>query len=355
MIETSACVAPMMVRCWVGAGLALTVPAVAWAQATFTEVPITVDGNPNVRASWVNNHDAVAATVFDGANAALEGVVLHGGSVTLIAPPYTGSGPAQPQQIDDSGNVLGYALYQPLNIPQMFLLRDGVADANYDIALIEPFGTQGLTNPNPIGLAAGKIIFYTEVISLSAPTDPSYGIPPTLHQTPEFNQFQTIHSVNAQGMVAGRSYPLNGRGSVFFGRGSDFTLLQPAGAISSAGGYVNDASAVAGSYVDASGAPHGFVYANGGYTFFDMPSRAISINVTGFSDTGRVVGSYAGYYDGQLHVFRYNGSVVSAFGGLPGYDSVSVALNAGNAMVVAVQGGAGEWRSAMVTCSGSGC
>jgi hypothetical protein len=86
-----------------------------------------------------------------------------------------------------------------------------------------------------------------------------------------------------------------------------------------------------------------------------MPTRALSIKVTGFSDTGRVVGSYASYNTGVQHVFRYNGAVTSAFGSEPGYDNISVALNAGNAMVVAVQDGNRAWRSEAVTCSGTGC
>jgi hypothetical protein len=334
----------------------LAAPAAAHAQTTFTQTPITVNGHQDVRASWINDSGAIAATVFDHENDAVAGAVLQGTTVTYIKPPYPGSAPAQPQQIDDSGNVLGYAIYQPLDIPQMFLLRAGVPDPNYDIALIEPFGTQHLTIPNPIGIAAGKYIFYTRVISLSAPTDPTYGLPPDqLYQTPEFNQFQTIHSINAKAQVAGWSYGLGSKGAVFFGRGNDFTLLLPAGALSSAGGYVNASGAVAGSYVDSAGAPHGFVYANGAYTSFDMPTRAQSINVTGFSDTGRVVGSYAGYYDGSQHVFRYNGTTTSAFGSEPGYVTIQVALNTGNTMVVALQDGAGAWHSETVTCSGAGC
>jgi hypothetical protein len=335
---------------------AVAAPAAAQAQTTFTETPITVNGHQNVRASWINRHDAVVATVFDHANEPVAGAVLQGTTVTYVKPPYTGSGPAQPQQIDDSGNVLGFAQYIPLNIPQMFLLRAGVADPNYDIALIEPFGTQGLTQPNPIGIGGGRVIFYTRIISLSAPTDPSYGIPPNpLHYTPEYSQFQTILSVNAHGIVAGRSYGLNGQGEVFFGRGSDFTQIAPAGALSSSGGYINAAGAVAGSYVDSAGAPHGFVYANGAYTSFDMPTRALSIKVTGFSDTGRVVGSYASYNTGVQHVFRYNGAVTSAFGSEPGYDNILVALNSGNKMVVALQDGGGAWHSEVVTCNGAGC
>jgi hypothetical protein len=335
---------------------AVAAPAAAQAQTTFIETPITVNGHQNVRASWINRHDAVVATVFDHANEPVAGAVLQGTTATYIKPPYTGSGPAQPQQIDDSGNVLGFAQYIPLNIPQMFLLRAGVADPNYDIALIEPFGTQGLTQPNPIGIGGGRVIFYTRIISLSAPTDPSYGIPPNpLHYTPEYSQFQTILSVNAHGIVAGRSYGLNGQGEVFFGRGSDFTQIAPAGALSSSGGYINASGAVAGSYVDSAGAPHGFVYANGAYTSFDMPTRALSIKVTGFSDTGRVVGSYASYNTGVQHVFRYNGAVTSAFGSEPGYDNILVALNSGNKMVVALQDGGGAWHSEVVTCNGAGC
>jgi hypothetical protein len=54
------------------------------------------------------------------------------------------------------------------------------------------------------------------------------------------------------------------------------------------------------------------------------------------------------------HVFRYNGDTVAAFGAVPASDTILVALNVHERMLVAVQSGL-QYRSYAVICRGSGC
>lgn len=328
--------------------------APALAQTQFQMHPIVISNNANVESAGINGKGDIAATVFNSAGTALVGVIVNGSSVTRLPAPYASGGAAYPQVIDDEGDVLGYSYIAPLYVPHMFLFRDGKIVPEYNLVLVSTFGAQPFLQPNPIGLAGRRLIFYTNVVSLDVPTDPRYGVPAVLFYVPQTNTFQTAHGITAAGIVAGTAYSFGGPRTVFMGRGGDFVTLTPPGATSVDGGYINDAGQVAGSYVDAAGAPHGFVYSGGTYTSFDMPQSARSVTVTGISSNGRVVGSYVGSHGEAQHLFLYNGTTVSAFGTMPFYDTVSVAVNAHSEMAVAVVNGL-TYRSYALTCSGPGC
>jgi probable HAF family extracellular repeat protein len=338
----------------VWAGVAMAVAGPAAAQTRFPQHPIVVSDNANVDATGINDHGSIVATVFDGGGTALGGLVVSAGSVTRLPIPYAGGGVAYPQAIDNENDVLGYAYESEAHVPHMFLIKDGAIDPDYNIVLVSTFGAEPFLQPNTIGIAARSIVFYTNVVSLSAPTDPAYGIPPHFHYVPEFNRFQTAKSINAAGIVAGTAYNLSEPTQVFMGQGTDFTLLTPPGATSVKGGYINAGGQVAGSYLDASGAPHGFVYAKGVYTGFDMPATAAAVSVTGINASGRVVGSFVAADGSGQHAFIYNGSTTTAFGAFAATDTVSVAVNSVDDMAVAVQSGL-TYRSFAVACQGTGC
>ncbi len=63
---------------------------------------------------------------------------------------------------------------------------------------------------------------------------------------------------------------------------------------------INNRDEVAGSYVDASGVSHGYLYLNGHYTRFDVPG-ATSTRLSGVNDFGQLVGTYV--RGGTLHGF----------------------------------------------------
>ena len=325
----------------------------ALAQPTFTSQPIVIDKNANVQATSINDLGAYTANVFGADGTAVAGVVVNGTTITKIPHLYPDGAASVGEAIDNHGNVLGYETVGLFAVPHMFLIRGGKLDRDYNLVLVGSFGGEPV-QPNPIGFADGRLIFYTEVISFSAPTDPLYGLPHHLYHTPVYDQFQTARSVNSSGVVAGNDYALAGNHTVFVGRYPNFTQLLPPGAVSAGGGYVNDHNEVAGSYVDASGKPHGFVYANGNYTSFDMPTAAEKVTVTGISNSGRVVGTYVSQSGVQQYGFLYNGTTVSSFGDFSGRDNATVALNNNAQMLLAVQNGP-AWRSYLVTCTGTGC
>ncbi len=331
----------------------LSVAPYAFAQTTFTSQPIVIGKHANVQAVSINDSGAYAANVYAYGGTLLAGVVVNGGTVTTIPHLYQYGAAPTVQAIDNNGDILGYETEGLFAVPHMYLIRNGVLDRRYNIVLVGSFGGQPV-QPNPIGFADGRLIFYTEVVSFTAPTDPSFGIPSHLFHSPMYDQFQTARSINKAGVVAGNDYGLSGNHTVFFGRYPNFTQLLPPGAVSAGGGYVNDKNEVAGSYVDAAGVPHGFVYQNGAYTSFDMPTKARKVTVTAISDTGRVAGTYVSGSGGKQFGFLYNGTTVSSFGTFSGFDNATVALNNNNQLLLAVQNGA-DWRSYLVTCQGSGC
>jgi probable HAF family extracellular repeat protein len=66
---------------------------------------------------------------------------------------------------------------------------------------------------------------------------------------------------------------------------------------------INDSGVIVGSYTDASGAGHGFVYDRGKFTTLDFPGSA-STSATAINNSGTIVGYYAGAL-GLAHGFRY--------------------------------------------------
>ena len=335
---------------FIGVGLWATS---ACAQPSFTSQQILIGKDADVQATSINDSGIYAANVFGAGGVALAGAIVNGTTITRLPHVYPDGAAPLVQAIDNHNNILGYETEGLFAVPHLFLIRNGKLDRHYDLVLVSSFGGQPV-QPNPIGFSDGRIIFYTEVISFSTPTDPSYGIPRHLVHTPMYDQFQTIRSVNSSGVVAGNDYGLGGDNTVFYGQYPRFKQLLPPGAVSAGGGYINDNNEVAGSYVDASGTPHGFVYAGGKYTSFDMPAPASKVTVTGISDTGRVVGVYLSPHGARQHGFLYNGQTVSSFGDLMGRNNVFVALNNKSQMLLAIQNGL-AWHSYLVTCSGSGC
>jgi probable HAF family extracellular repeat protein len=157
-------------------------------------------------------------------------------------------------------------------------------------------------------------------------------------------------------MIAGTSFSLSGIRTMFEGKGKNFSSVLPPGSINTLGGFLNNTGAIAGSYIDASRAYHGFVYQSGTYTTFDMPVTASEIAVTGIDDNGRVVGYYTSVTKPKVHAFLYNGSTVSTFGDFPQYNNVAVVINNSGVMAVSSQWpNANKYLSYRVTCSGTGC
>ncbi len=334
--------------------LASTAPLTARAATRLTQQQISISGNTDIDATAINAAGVITAAVFDVPNNTQTGVILDHGAITTLPAPYAGSAAPIPRAINAQGDVLGYA-YEGIS-PHMFLYRAGQFDPNADVSLvIEP--QQGPA-PLPIGLNRRSAVFYTIITGQQNPTDPIYGKLGHVRSMPVLLRYQTAHSLNGSGILAGTTFYGNAS-EVFFGRDRNFTELLPPGAVSSAGGFTNDAGVVAGTYTDSSNVQHGFTWANGTYTSFDLPEPAqpYSAAVTGINKVGRVVGTYASEASGKQRAFLFNGQTVTAFGKYGNTDVLSVSLNDHGTILLSRQIGqqADQYASYIVKCSGTGC
>lgn len=336
--------------------LAISLASQAQAQTSFTAHRLKIAGNQDIDATAINDRDDIVATVFKAADGTQSGIILRHGAVTTLPAPYSNSGAAIPQAINNNGDVLGYTYegFQPI----MFLWQNGQynqAAAQIPLEIEQQAGPP----PLPIGINDRDQIFYTIITGMENPTRPIYGKLAHLHSMPVFMRYQTARSNNRTGIIAGNAF-YESKSEVFVGKGKqNFTTLTPPGAISATGGFVNDKGQVAGTYTDTSNIQHGFIWQAGAYTSFDMPEQAqpYSTIVTAINDSGRVVGTYTSASTGQTHAFLYNGATVTAFGQYNSADTVSVAINNPGTLLVSVQiqASATNYASYRVACSGEGC
>ena len=184
----------------------------------------------------------------------------------------------------------------------MFLLHAGHYDANADVTLV--IEQQQGPAPLPIGVSRKDDVFYTIITGQQNPTDPIYGKLPHVRSMPYLMRYQTAHSLNASGMLAGTTF-YSASSEVFVGQGKAFSTLLPPGAVTAKGGYVNDAGEVAGTYIDSGNVQHGFTWLGGTYTSFELPEPAqpYSATITGINNAGRVVGVYTSQTSGRSRAF----------------------------------------------------
>jgi probable HAF family extracellular repeat protein len=323
----------------------------AHAQTTFTEQTLSISGNKNIDATAINGKGDIVAAVFDSTRGTQSGVVLSGKKVTTLPSPYQGSGAPVPQAINDRGDVLGYA-YEGIQ-PHMFLWRGGQYNAADDVTLV--IEQQQGPPPLPIGLNHRDAVFYTIITGQMNPTDPIYGKLPKVRSMPYLLRYQTAHSLNADGTLAGTTF-YESSSEVFVGKGKAFLELLPPGAIKSSGGFVNDDGEVAGTWTDSSNTQHGFTWLNGAYTSSELPEMAqpYSAAVTGINNAGRVVGVYTSQATGKQYAFLYNGQTVTAFGEHSAQDLVTVEINDGGGILVSrqIKQETANYLSYRLTCTG---
>jgi len=330
------------------------------ASTKFATSQIVIGGDVNVDATALNDSGVIVGTEYANITDAPIGVVLKGNSVSVLPPPYDPNGGPYPQAIDKNGNIAGWAGRGTGDFPSLFLWHAATKkyDPSYSIPLNVDYGTGAAHIVNAIGLAADGEVFFNLIYSFSASDAPKFGTPGHLKLVPQLSRFVRLNSINATGAVAGIAFSSLGPGSVFMKDTTHgYKLLKPASASSADGGFINASGSVAGSYSDASRHWHGFVYTAGKYTLFDLPETASSATVTGFSDTGRVVGAYISAKTGEQHAFLYNGTTVSAFGTYDFSENVAVSINNHSNMTVARQffDSKPNYESYRVTCSGTGC
>jgi hypothetical protein len=166
-----------------------------------------------------------------------------------------------------------------------------------------------------------------------------------------------LSGLNNRGVLVGRSgLQVNGSEieAAFAGGNGSYTTIAPPGATYVYSAAINDHGDVAGSYWDASHAYHGFVYAKGKYTVFDVPAKASALMVGGINNLGRVIGVYTDPARSEQRLFWYNGSTVTGFGKFSEYDYVFPALNDRGEGIVQDSTGPTQ-TSYTILCTGPGC
>ena len=344
------------------AALSATLPMLA-AQAQTTKFnikQIVVAGDDNVQAAALNDSGVIVGTVYAGITGAPSGFSMAGNTVTTLPSPNVQGAGFNPRAIDATGNIYGWARAAAGSVGDAltyYLSNSGTYNAAYQSTVLAPSNIEADTVPVAMGLNAKGEVFFNTIYSLSGPVGTNYGKPPNYKSVPAIDRFTEIESLNNSGTIAVEGFSFSGVYSLYFGKGKTFTQVLPTGSINTRGGLLNNTGAIAGSYLDTSRAPHGFVYAGGNYTTFNMPEAASAISVTGFNDLGRVVGSYSSAADGKQHAFLYNGTTVASFGGFDSLDTVKLAINNKGAIIVADQINAHtlKFLSYRVACTGSGC
>ena len=316
--------------------------------ATYHLQTLVIDGATSVTANAINDHGAIAGD-YTGATATHGFILSRSGIRTLPDLCGMSSCVPIPTAITDNGIVAVYA--SAYGEWGGFLWRNGAYAMDSGIVL----GSFGCAAPvlavNEHGFVGfnacqGSGIQYPYAGNYTAPTR----IP--------IDYFAAIVSVNRQGDVAGTWYPFVGNTVIpslfhYTPTGKLVSVL-PAGAQDSAGGFINDQKQIAGTYMDAAGASHGFVYQDSNYSSFDIPGQAAQIIVQAIDNTGRVAGTYLNTAAGTQGVFIYNGARVNTFGSFAQSDIITVAMN--NKGVTVVSDLASNIAEAYrVTCTGTGC
>ncbi len=336
---------------------ALALPATAYAAAApakFAVRQIAINGNTDFDAASINAAGAIVGALFDAKAGTETGMEISGGTATALPNPGEPFTTFFPRVIDDAGDVLGYAADPGLGLTDMFLLQSGSFNSAYTHAVIEPGNASGVA-PLPMSLTGNLKVSFNTILTLSAPVQTNYGRPPKYHNVPRQGEFTQINSVNRRGMVAGIAFSQSGPSAVYTGKGRAFATIAPPNAASVMGGYINDANTVAGSFVDAANAWHGFTYNGGKITVFDMPQASSRIAVTGINRAGRVVGVYTDS-TGAQHGFLWTGSTVYSFGKYAAGRPVALAIgNSGGIVASELDPPTGLYRSDLVTCRGAGC
>ena len=335
------------------------------ASTRFAAHQIVIDGDINVDATALNDSGTIVGTEFAPITEHPVGFIMKGNAISVLRPPYDPNGGPYPQAIDKAGNIVGWAGRGTGDYPSLFYWNAATKkyNASYEIPLNLIYGNAAGHIVNATGLGAKGEVFYNLIYNFSASDIPKFGTPGHFTQVPLLSRFVRLNSINATGEVAGIAFSSTGPGSVFMHDTHGYKLLLPPGAQKADGGFINASGAVAGSYGARGVSPlapglwHGFVYNAGQYTTFDMPEAASSISVTGFSDTGRVVGSYTSAATQKKHAFLYNGTTVSTFGTYDNAENIFVSVNNHSALLLARQffDQKPNYESYRVTCSGAGC
>lgn len=285
-----------------GIGYSCVVDAAA---QSLSFVPFHINGATNIEITGVNDSGIAVGAYWSANSAVPSGFVGHAGRVTTLpSPPIPGyKAVPLPTSINSQGYVVGTYVAGSF---QGFVWYAGKYVFDFSLgrqlsALPPPIITSGNTIGYNYYQAPGVSYLYEGKINSTRPVN--------------VGDFAVLKSINSKNEVSGEFDWLIGRApvsAVFLARGSKVEILQPPGAKSSFGGFLNEQGQVAGSLIDQGGTARGFLYTKGVYQSFDMPLASLQMSVEGIDTKGTVVGTYMDA--AARHGFIFQSGITKTFG-----------------------------------------
>jgi hypothetical protein len=281
--------------------------------------PFQIGAASNVYITGINDQGVAVGTYWSTDFGLRQGFVGRSGRVTTLPNPLKKNGLSalpMPTSINDQGIVAGEFLLDKF---YGFVWASGSYVAQYDL------GYQVALLPPPT-LGAGRVIGYNRYADSGISS--IYMGKINSPQAADVGGFGILSSLNSHNEAAGQfqwfigSNPIT---AVFLYKSGEAQPLLPSGAISSFDGYINEVGQVAGAFVDSKRQEKGFLYTQGRFEIFSIPSESAKLTVDGVDSSGSVVGEYEDRV--AKHGFVYRSGDVVTFGSWSRSDNVAVSIS----------------------------
>jgi len=275
----------------------LTLVISASAQFTFTS--LDYPGGTLTTARGINDHGQIvgAYRILPPRHALL---IENGQYIPLAPNTVLGATYSEAFKINDRGDVVGVFL-DVNGFSHGFLLRKGV---------VTTLDFPGASETLALGInASGTVVGYWDVLDANGNLLAIHGY---TWKGGSFTQFDfpgatdtSLFGINARGDVVGGwdtgvTSPIE-HGFICSNKQCTTFDVPVAGATITQGDDINAHGDIAGGWVDAGGALHGFLLADGNFTSLDFPGATTTI-AFGINAAGQIVGRYVAA-DGSIHGF----------------------------------------------------
>ena len=313
-------------------------------------VPFDISGDTNVAISAINDSGVAVGSYFPGGQSVLKGFVGKQGTAFVLPPivhsqqyPVT----PMPTGINDEGTVIGNYWF---GSTYLFVWKG----EHYTVTGVgQAAGGNSYAIFPPSILGGGQLTFNVGVGD--GETIPYYGSQKVQSEL-RVNGFAVIASSNSLAQLSGEYLTFVGNTpvqAVFLAGPSHVITLLPSAAQFSSGGWINEKGEVGGAYQDAAGLK-GFVYSNGNYRTFSMPTSPVTLTTQGIDKHGWVVGVYADMQ--KQYAFLFSRGGVKQLASFPAEDIVHVAISqSGKEIAVSDTDSTSVSRSYTATCSDTDC
>jgi probable HAF family extracellular repeat protein len=337
---------------------ASTQPAAA-ATTHFHIKPIVISGAVVTYATAINKKGAITGTYYDANNNSYSFVLDHGTLTYLASDCHGTQAPCNPKPdaISDSGAVAGH--YVAGTATYSFLWQNGTYVSAGNVWM----GNDYTQSMNPLGINKKGEEFYN-----LEPGEGQYGYIPYAGFPGEYEEILPdggflayASSISNDGSVAGEEIDNDDQVVAFIARDSHVKFLagpygNGVGSSGFGGIYINDEHQLAGlSESTKTYSLTGWIYSQGSYATFDLPSRKKNTYVDvaalqGINNNGRVIGSYTDPSDNTQRAFLYNGTTLSVFGKYPSSTALQMGISDDGTILLSYTG-----NSYRVVCHGTGC